>query len=109
MESMTRRPIPFRRVVFVCTNERTEGPRPSCGPRGGAELRQRLKELVNEHGLKGRLRICASGCMDVCERGPNLMTFPDSQWICGVSPDRAEEIFEELRRGIDDAATDGPR
>lgn len=99
-EPVPDRPVPFPRMVFVCTNERTEGTRPSCGPRGGVELRQRLKELVKQHGLKGRLRICASGCMDVCEQGPNLMVFPDQRWICGASPEDAEEIFEELRADL---------
>lgn len=97
---MPEQPLPFPRMVFVCTNHRTDGPRVSCGPRGGDELRLRLKELVKENGLKGRIRICSSGCMDVCERGPNLMVFPENRWICGASPDEAEEIFEDLRADL---------
>jgi (2Fe-2S) ferredoxin len=92
--------IPYQRIVFVCTNERTSGPRVSCGGRGGIELRQRLKELVKEHGLADRIRISSSGCMDVCEEGPNLMQFPDNRWICDASPDDAEALFEEIRAGI---------
>lgn len=93
-------PIPFLRIVFVCTNERSDGSRVSCGDRGGAELRQRLKELVKQHGLRDRIRISASGCMDLCEEGPNLMHFPGNRWVCGASPDDAEKLFEELRAGI---------
>ena len=94
---MDELPVPYQRMVFVCTHDRTTGPRVSCGSRGGAELRQRLKSLVKEHGLSDRIRICASGCMDVCEEGPNVMTFPDSRWVCGASPDDAERIFDEIR------------
>lgn len=97
---MSEVPIPYERIVFVCTHERTAGPRVSCGPNGGVELRQRLKELVKAHGLSDRIRISASGCMDLCEEGPNLMTFPDNRWICGASADDAEQLFEEIRTGI---------
>lgn len=93
-------PIPYQRIVFVCTHERTDGSRVSCGPRGGVELRQRLKQLVKEHGLSDRIRISASGCMDLCEEGPNLMAFPDNRWVCGASPDEAETLFEQIREGL---------
>lgn len=93
-------PIPYERIVFVCTNERTSGPRVSCGPRGGAELRERLKALVKAHGLSDRIRISGSGCMDLCEEGPNLMVFPDNRWVCGASADDAEAIFEQIREGL---------
>jgi (2Fe-2S) ferredoxin len=97
---VNRDPIPYQRIVFVCTHERTTGPRVSCGPRGGAELRQRLKELVKAHGLGDRIRISASGCMDLCEEGPNLMAFPGNRWVCGASPEDAERIFEQIREGL---------
>ena len=97
---MSQQPIPYQRIVFVCTNVRTTGPRVSCGAIGGAELRERLKALVKEHGLADRIRICSSGCMDVCEEGPNAMVFPENQWICGASADDAEKLFEEIRAGL---------
>jgi (2Fe-2S) ferredoxin len=93
-------PIPFERIVFVCTNVRTNGPRVSCGAVGGTELRERLKMLVKDHGLADRIRVCSSGCMDVCEEGPNAMVFPDNKWICGASTDDAESIFEQIREGL---------
>lgn len=97
---MSKNPIPYQRIVFVCTNVRTSGSRVSCGAIGGAELREQLKALVKEHGLADRIRVCSSGCMDVCEEGPNAMVFPDNHWICGARPDSAEAIFEEIREGL---------
>jgi (2Fe-2S) ferredoxin len=87
-------------MVFVCTNVRTNGPRVSCGAIGGAELKDRLKTLVKEHGMADRIRVSASGCMDVCEEGLNVMVFPESRWICGASADDAESIFERIREGL---------
>jgi len=98
--SVEERSIPYRRIVFVCTNVRTNGPRVSCGPVGGEELREQLKALVKQHGLQDQIRISSSGCMDVCEEGPNVMVFPDDEWICGASPDDAEAIFERIRNGL---------
>lgn len=97
---METSPVPYERIVFVCTHERPSGPRVCCGLRGGAELRARLKELVREHGLADRIRISASGCMDLCEEGPNLMLVPDNQWVCGAAPEDAEQLFEKIREGI---------
>jgi len=97
---LNEQPIPYQRIVFVCTHDRTSGLRVSCGSRGGTELRERLKALIKEHRLSDRIRISASGCMDVCEEGPNAMAFPDNLWICGASPDDAETIFEQVREGL---------
>lgn len=97
---MNDQPIPFQRIVFVCTNVRASGPRVSCGAVGGIELKERLKALVKQHGLADRIRISSSGCMDVCEEGLNAMAFPDNRWICGASADDAESIFEQIREGL---------
>ena len=97
---MNEQAIPYERIVFVCTHDRGGGPRVSCAGPGGLELRERLKALVKEHGLSDRIRISSSGCMDVCEEGPNAMVFPDNRWICGASPDDADRIFEEIRQGL---------
>jgi (2Fe-2S) ferredoxin len=97
---LNEHPVPYQRIVFVCTHDRTSGPRVSCGSRGGSELREQLKALVKAHGLSDQIRISGSGCMDVCEEGPNAMVFPDARWICGAEPDDAETIFEQIRQGI---------
>lgn len=74
---MNEIPLPYKSIVFVCTNVREESGRVSCAGHGrpGAILRDKLKDQVAARGLKGIVRVSASGCMDLCEKGPNIMVF----------------------------------
>jgi predicted metal-binding protein len=67
--------IPYRTLIFVCTNARGDGKRVSCADPGrdGALIRDRLKDEAAKRGLKGVVRVSATGCLDVCEKGPNVM------------------------------------
>lgn len=94
---MRKRPLPRPKIVFVCTNCREEAAnRPSCGPRGGINLREQLKELVKQRRLRSKIRVSQSGCMDRCEDGPNIMVFPDNVWYSNVLPEDLEAILDEI-------------
>jgi (2Fe-2S) ferredoxin len=93
---MDRRDVPYRKTIFVCTNQRAEGERICCAAGGSDAIRDALKALVKENGLKNKIRVCKSGCMDVCERGPNVMVFPDQAWLSGVSLEDVPEIFASV-------------
>ncbi|OGR84548.1 MAG: hypothetical protein A2901_08490 [Elusimicrobia bacterium RIFCSPLOWO2_01_FULL_54_10] len=74
--------MPFKRMMFVCTNVR-EGGEAACGnaERGeacGFKLVEKLREEVKKRGLKGKIRVAKSGCMDLCALGPNIMVFDES-------------------------------
>lgn len=89
--------VPFQKTVFVCTNVR-EGGRVACGNpgRGGLELCEALKHGVKKLGLKGKVRVARTGCLDLCEKGPNVFLYPDGQWLSGLEPKDAEEILKKL-------------
>lgn len=93
---MDEKAIPYRKIVFVCTNERAPGERVSCGGCGGGEIHARLKELVKERGLRVEVRVSKSGCMDRCELGPNVMIFPDNIWLSGVRLEDIEQVVALL-------------
>ncbi|MDE2489198.1 MAG: (2Fe-2S) ferredoxin domain-containing protein [Elusimicrobia bacterium] len=97
---MKKAPVPYRRTVFVCTHARADG-RTSCGNpgRGGVELCEALKAGVKRLGLKGKVRVARSGCLDLCEKGPNAFVYPDGEWLCGLTPADADAILEALARG----------
>ena len=104
---MIKRPAPFERMAFACTFERPEGhPKPCCGRQGGADLRNRLKEMVAERGLQGQVKVFQSGCLGGCEFGPVVLTLPDQQMHFKVSGDDLPEILEELCGGV--APPDAP-
>ena len=93
---MKKQALPFRKIVFVCVNQREPGERVCCAGNGGAELHARLKEMIKERGLRGRIRVSKSGCMDRCEEGPNIMVFPDGVWYSHVTGPDLDGIVEQL-------------
>ncbi len=90
-----------KRYVLVCTNEREAGhPKGCCTAVGSREVRERLKELVAEKGLKGKARVIMTSCLDICEGGPIVCVMPDNVWYEGVRVEDAEEIVDShLGRG----------
>ena len=84
----------FKKHVFVCLNERTDG-RDCCGQQHGEQLVQKMKALVKEAGLKEEIRINKAGCLDACAYGPVLVVYPEGAWYGDVQPEDVEEIFEK--------------
>jgi (2Fe-2S) ferredoxin len=89
--------VPFQKTVFVCTNAR-DGGRVACGNpgRGGLELCEALKNGAKKLGLKGKVRVARAGCLDLCEKGPNVFLYPDGEWFSGIKPEDAEGILKKL-------------
>ena len=58
------------------------------------DIRKRFVQLVNQYGLKGKVRANKTGCLDVCEIGPNVVIYPDNIWYTGVKVEDVDEIFE---------------
>ncbi|MBE7439539.1 MAG: (2Fe-2S) ferredoxin domain-containing protein [Spirochaetales bacterium] len=83
----------FEKHLFVCENVRQGGERPSCGGRGGAEVRQYLKARVKDLDLKG-VRINMSGCLDQCEEGPVSVLYPEGRWVQLSNREQAEAFLQ---------------
>jgi (2Fe-2S) ferredoxin len=85
----------FERHVFVCENRRPAGhPKGCCATRGGAEVREALKEALRARGLQDRVRANSAGCLDACERGVVLVVYPEGTWYGGVTAADVPEIVE---------------
>lgn len=94
---MDKKPVPFKKTVFVCTNVR-EGGRVACANpgRGGLELCAALKAGVKQAGLKGKVRVARSGCLDLCEQGPNAFLYPSGEWFSGLTEADVPALVEKL-------------
>jgi (2Fe-2S) ferredoxin len=92
---MTDDPKPFYEChVFCCTNVRPAGhERGSCARRGGTELRDKMKAMAKDMGLKG-VRINAAGCLDRCELGPTLVIYPEGVWYHYATEADVKEILD---------------
>ena len=97
---MDERKVPFQKTVFVCTNAR-EGKTACANPgRGGDAVCRALKDAVKEAGLKHKIRVARSGCLDRCSEGPNLFVYPDGAWYSGVSEPDVPAILAKLSASI---------
>ena len=85
----------FKKHIFICTNERPkDSPRGDCLRCGGMDIRMRFVQLINQHGLKGKVRANKSGCLDTCELGAAVVIYPDNIWYTRVQVQDVDEIFE---------------
>jgi predicted metal-binding protein len=93
---MLKFPAPFPASVFVCTNKRPDGsPKPCCADRGGAQLRDELKQMALDQGLETRVKIFASGCLGGCEQGVVAVSYPQGQLMLGVARENLQKILDE--------------
>ena len=85
----------FTKHIFICTNQRAEGQRKSCGEACGMELVHSFKEILKEKGLNKIFRAQRAGCLDACDFGPSIVVYPDGIYYGGVKPEDVLEIVEE--------------
>jgi (2Fe-2S) ferredoxin len=85
--------------LFVCVNQRPPGnPKGCCADKGSEQLRTLLKEACAK--LDGTVQVTRALCLGECERGANIVVYPDNIWYCGVtSADIAEIVHEHVVGG----------
>ena len=85
-----------KKHIFICTNDRgSDHPRQSCGNWGGLDIRKEFVRLINESGLKRKVRANKSGCLDLCEKGPAVVIYPQGYWYLEVEKSNISRIFNE--------------
>jgi (2Fe-2S) ferredoxin len=89
------------RHLLICSNNRGPGhPRGSCGEKGGEAFVGRMKDLIRDNDLKGRVLVSRTGCLKHCSLGVTAAVYPDNVWYRGVTEKDLEEICEShLRNG----------
>ena len=82
--------------MFVCENRRDpDHPKGCCASKGASEIRDRLKMLVFEAGLKGRVRVNSAGCLGNCALGVTVVVYPEAVWYGKIAMDDVDELFRE--------------
>jgi len=82
---------PYRYHVFVCDQQKPEGV-PCCSARGSRKLVDALRGEVAAQGLAGQVQITPCGSLGLCERGPNMVVYPEGVWYSGVSAHDVPEL-----------------
>lgn len=97
---MKQRPLSQDATLFVCTCVRGKK-KECCAGFGSKKTLARLKKRVKERKLSGLVRVYPSGCLGECEKGPNVLSFPDGTWSRKVMPDDVDEILDAIEARID--------
>jgi (2Fe-2S) ferredoxin len=84
---------PYRYHVFICDQKKPEGI-PCCAARGSEATLDALRKQVAAHGLMDDVQITLCGSLGACERGPNLVVYPEGVWYSGVRPEDVPELVE---------------
>lgn len=82
---------PFRYHVFVCDQQKPEGV-PCCSARGSRKVIDVLRAEVAAQGLADRVQITTCGSLGLCERGPNMVVYPDGVWYSCASASDVPEL-----------------
>jgi (2Fe-2S) ferredoxin len=98
---MKQQMTPYLCHIFVCTNVRENNPaNPGCGAKGGAELKDKLKEAVNARGWKGKVRVSSTGCLGLCAQGPNILLHPQGIHFSAVTENDLPAILREVEEAL---------
>lgn len=86
----------YDKHIFICTNQRpANAPRVSCGEEAGMALVAAFKEQIKSKNLNINMRAQKTGCVDICEMGPNVIVYPDGIYYGKVTLNDVAEIVEE--------------
>jgi (2Fe-2S) ferredoxin/2-polyprenyl-3-methyl-5-hydroxy-6-metoxy-1,4-benzoquinol methylase len=88
----------FKYHVFVCTQTKPEKV-PSCPASGSEQTYAALLEAVAKAGLEKEVLVTTCGCLGLCEKGPNLVVYPEGVWYSEVKPEHVGEIVDQHFKG----------
>jgi (2Fe-2S) ferredoxin len=89
---------PFRYHVFICDQRKPEGV-PCCAARGSGKTLEALRKEIAARGLTDEVQITACGSLGLCERGPNLVVYPEGVWYSEVRPEDVPELVRAQFQG----------
>jgi NADP-reducing hydrogenase subunit HndC len=85
---------PFRFHVYACQQEKP-GNAPCCSGRGSAAVLDALRKELAAKQLMDVVQVTTCGSLGMCERGPNMVVYPEGVWYSGVQVADVPEIVRE--------------
>jgi (2Fe-2S) ferredoxin/predicted O-methyltransferase YrrM len=85
---------PFCYHVFICDQKKAEGV-PCCNVSGSERVIDALRRELGVRRLMDEVQVTVCGSLGVCERGPNMVVYPEGIWYSGLTPQDVPEIVEK--------------
>ncbi len=86
--------VPYRRQIFVCTND-AKGEKASCGDHKGEDVFRSLREIAKAKKLHPMVRVAQAKCLGQCNLGVNLMIYPENIWLKHVTLEDVSVIADK--------------
>lgn len=86
---------PFRYHVYACQQEKPGTTLPCCSGRGSAQVLEALRKEIATQGLMNDVQVTTCGSLGMCERGPNMVVYPEGVWYAGVQVADVPELVRE--------------
>jgi (2Fe-2S) ferredoxin len=85
--------------IFVCGSFRVAGEAKGvCHRKDSTALIQYLQTEIGDRGMDDVL-VSSTGCMNLCEKGPLLVVYPDACWYGDVNEEKIDTILDALEQG----------
>lgn len=78
----------YRSHVLICKGT-------GCVASNSADVMEAFKKEIDEKGLSKEIKIVQTGCLGLCELGPNVVVYPEGSYYCSVKTTDVSEIVEE--------------
>ena len=88
---------------FLCNSYRANGePQGVCHKKGAADLLQYLQGEVADRGIDAI--VSTTSCLNVCEKGPILVVYPNALWYHEITEQKLDEILDAIESNEPDPA-----
>ena len=82
--------------LFLCNSFRMNGEaQGSCNRKGSPELLQYLQTEIGDRGIDAI--VSTTSCLNVCEKGPVLVIYPQEWWYHEVDQAKVDQILDALQ------------
>lgn len=84
--------------LFLCNSFRITGePQGACNRKGCLDLLQHLQTEIGDRGIDAI--VSTTSCLNICEKGPILVVYPNQWWYHGLTEDKVDQILDALEEG----------
>ncbi|ACF13491.1 ferredoxin, 2Fe-2S [Chloroherpeton thalassium ATCC 35110] len=86
--------------LLICASFRAGGtPQGICYKKESLQLMQYLEDELSDRGMTD-VMISTTGCLNVCERGPIIVVYPEGYWYGQIeNEEMIDEILDALEEG----------